>query len=328
VKKRILISLLIVGIIAAGLAYSLRRDRTASGTITISGTIEATTVAASFRIPGRIAERLADEGQNVASGQLLARLATDDLEREVQLREADLATATAALDELAAGTRTEEIAAATASVARLQAEATRAASDLTRSENLYRSEVIATRDLESARAAGQASQAALREAGERLRQLQNGPRPETVRQARNRVASAAAALALTRNQLQHGTLLSPASGVILAKHVEPGEQVAAGSPVVTIGQLDEVWVRGYIPESDLGRVKVGQQAQVQGDTFGNRRYPGTVTFIAPEAEFTPKNVQTAKERVKLVYRIKITLKNPNRELKPGMPVDATIITSP
>jgi len=324
VKRIILVILIAVFIIAAAVFFTRSHHRTTAGTIAISGTIETTTVAASFRIPGKITERLVDEGQQVTTGQVIARLAVDDLEREVRQREADLATAQAAVDELTAGSRKEEIAAAEATVARLQAEATRAASDLERSEHLYRTEVIAARDLESARAIGQSSMAALREAKERLRQLNNGARPETIRQARARAESAAAALELARNRQRHATLTAPASGIVLAKHAEPGEQVAAGTPVITIGQLDEVWVRGYIPESELGLIKVGQAAQIGSDTYPGKRYSGTVTFIAQEAEFTPKNVQTAKERVKLVYRIKITLKNPDHELKPGMPVDATI----
>jgi HlyD family secretion protein len=226
--------------------------------------------------------------------------------------------------ELKAGSRNEEIAQGRAAVARLQAEATRTTSDLNRQEGLFRKEVISARDIEAARAAQQAAQAALREAQERLRLLVSGPRPETVHQASARAESAAAALALTQNRLAHSILTAPASGIVLAKHVEPGEQVATGTPIVTIGQLDEVWVRGFIPETDLGRVRVGQGAQVFSDTYRNKVYAGTVSFIAQEAEFTPKNVQTEKERVKLVYRIKVRLKNPNHELKPGMPVDVAI----
>jgi HlyD family secretion protein len=112
----------------------------------------------------------------------------------------------------------------------------------------------------------------------------------------------------------------------MAKNIEPGEQVAAGTPVVTVGELDSVWVRAYINETDLGRVKVGQKARVTTDTWPGKAYDGIVTFISSEAEFTPKNVQTQKERVKLVYRVKITIPNPNMELKPGMPADAEIET--
>ena len=323
-KRIYLILCLILLVIVILLLTLLRHNRQTTAQLQISGTIEATTIETSFRIPGRVTERAVDEGATVKAGQLLARLETDDLERELRQRQADLEAARAAASELRAGSRSEEIAQGRATVARLQAEATRTTSDLNRQEGLFRKEVIATRDIEAARAAAQAAQAALGEAQERLRLLISGPRRETVQQASARAESAAAALALSQNRLAHATLTAPASGIILAKHVEPGEQVAAGTPIVTIGQLDEVWVRGFIPETDLGRIRVGQVARVSSDTYRGKVYPGTVSFIAQEAEFTPKNVQSEKERVKLVYRIKISLKNPNHELKPGMPVDAVI----
>jgi HlyD family secretion protein len=118
------------------------------------------------------------------------------------------------------------------------------------------------------------------------------------------------------------------AGLVLAKHAEPGEMLAAGAPVVTIARMDEVWLRGYIPEAEVGRVAIGQRARVTADAWPGRVLEGRVSFISSEAEFTPKNVQTEKERVKLVYRIKVTLPNPKGELKPGMPVDAVIVTTP
>lgn len=323
--KKNLLTLFILLLLVAGTTILFKKNaRHRADSLRLSGTIEATTVETSFRIPGRIRERLVDEGEMVRTGQLLATLELDELVREVHQRRADQQTAQAALAELEAGSRPEDIAQATAAMERLQAEAGRAASDLARLEQLFSNDVIAARDIEAARAAQQAADAAVTEAKERLLLLKNGPRRETLQQARARLASATAALSLVQNRVTHGTLTSPVNGIVLAKHAEPGEQVAIGSPMLTIGQLDEVWVRGFIPETELGRVRVGMSAQVSSDTFRGKSYHGTVSFIAPEAEFTPKNVQTEKERVKLVYRIKITLKNPNHELKPGMPVDAEI----
>lgn len=154
--------------------------------------------------------------------------------------------------------------------------------------------------------------------------LSKGYRSEQVDQARARLQQAEEALAQARTRLGYAELTAPLSGVVLAENVEPGEFVAAGTPVVTIGELDPVWLRAYIKETDLGRVKLGQSVRVTTDTYPGKAYRGTVTFIAQDAEFTPKNVQTDKERVKLVYRIKITLANPEQELKPGMPADAEI----
>ena len=155
-----------------------------------------------------------------------------------------------------------------------------------------------------------------------------GPRQEDIDQGKQRVKQAKAALALAETQLGYATVGSPLTGVVLSKNIEPGEYVAPGTAVVTVGDLVNVWLRAYIEEGDLGRVKVGQRASVTNDTFPGKKYEGVVSFIAADAEFTPKNVQTQKERVKLVYRIKIDIKNPNRELKPGMPADAAIETTP
>jgi HlyD family secretion protein len=172
------------------------------------------------------------------------------------------------------------------------------------------------------------ARAALAQARERFVLVKKGPRRETIDQGRARLDQAKQALALAETRLGYATVGSPLSGVVLSKNVEPGEYVAAGTPIVTVGDLQNVWVRAYINETDLGRVKVGQRVHVSTDTYPGKRYEGRVSFIASQAEFTPKNVQTEKERVKLVYRVKIDIRNPNMELKPGMPADGEILTAP
>jgi HlyD family secretion protein len=143
-------------------------------------------------------------------------------------------------------------------------------------------------------------------------------------QARGKLHEAQSALDLARVQLGYATLLSPISGVVLSENIESGEFVQPGTPVVTIGDIENVWLRVYINETDLGRVKLGQKAKIVTDTYPGKFYEGRVSFISSEAEFTPKNVQTQEERVKLVYRMKIDIHNPEMELKPGMPADAWI----
>ncbi|WP_243688416.1 efflux RND transporter periplasmic adaptor subunit [Geotalea toluenoxydans] len=187
--------------------------------------------------------------------------------------------------------------------------------------------MISQRQLDASGTAFETSRAAVREAREGLALVRKGPRREKIDQARGRLKEAQAALAQAETRLGYATLTSPISGLVLSKHAEPGELVAAGTPVVTLGDITDTWLRAYISETDLGRVKVGQAVLVKVDTYPGRSYRGKVTFISPEAEFTPKNVQTEKERVKLVYRIKITVPNPQMELKPGMPADAEILLS-
>ncbi len=156
------------------------------------------------------------------------------------------------------------------------------------------------------------------EAQERFALIKRGPRQETVHQARARLEQAKQTLALAETQLGYATLVSPLAGVVLSKNVEPGEYVAAGTPVVAVGDLEHVWLRAYINETDLGRVKIGQRVDVTTDTYPGKVYEGCVSFLASQSEFTPKNVQTEKERVKLVYRVKVDIPNPTMELKPGM----------
>jgi len=125
-------------------------------------------------------------------------------------------------------------------------------------------------------------------------------------------------------RLKDTMLFSPISGVVLRKNGELGETLSAGTPVFTIGDLENPWVKVYVKEDRLGQIKLGQKADVRVDSFKNKTYEGTVTFISSEAEFTPKNVQTEEERVKLVFGVKVKVKNENGELKPGMPADVKI----
>jgi HlyD family secretion protein len=347
-----------------------------TSSIHVSGNIEVTDTEVSFKIPGRVQERLVDEGEVVTAGQVVARLENRDLAEQVALRQAEARAAEAfltqllagsrpeeiaqaeasmrqsqaRLDELLHGSRTQEVAAAQAAVARTKADAERARLDYERYARLFEKVNVSAQQYDAARAANDMAQARQREAEEQLKLVLEGPRKEAIDQAREALAQAREkdalirkgprkeeidqararleqsrqALALAETQFDYSTLTAPMPGVVLSKNVEPGEIIAPGTPVITVGNLDRVWLRAYIDETDLGRVKVGQRASVTTDTYPGRRYEGYVSFIASKAEFTPKNVQTEKERVKLVYRIKIDIANPKMELKPGMPADAVI----
>lgn len=327
-RIKVTIAIVVIAIIALAFFLAGQRTTPVAGLLKLSGTIEATSVIVSFKVGGRLAERMLDEGQAVQAGQLVGRLENDELKEERNSRFAEERASRAAVADLEAGARREEIAQGEAALARTVAESQKLAGDALRAEELFRREVIPLKDLEAARAARDASAAAVREAGQHLQLLKNGPRPDAVRQARARAEGASAGRALAETRLSQSVLYSPLSGLVLSKHAEPGEMLAAGAPVVTVAKMDEVWLRGYIPESELGRVKLGQSAAVTVDTWPGRRFEGRVSFIASEAEFTPRNVQTEKERVKLVYRIKITLLNPKGELKSGMPADAVIVVTP
>jgi HlyD family secretion protein len=325
-SRKVLIATLIGLAVAATAFLVLRRPSGRGDALKVSGTIEVTSVELSFKVGGRMSRRLVDEGEMVKEGQLVARLEDDELRDEVRARSAESRAARAMLADLRAGSRREEIRQGEETLARMKADADKLSRDALRMEKLFQREVIPLRELEASRAGRDASAAAVREAEERLRLLRIGPRPDAVRERRARVESADAALSLAETRLSQSMLKAPVAGLILSKHAEPGEMLVPGAPVLTLGIMDEIWLRAYIPESDLGRVVVGQRARVTIDSWPGRSFPGRISFISPQAEFTPKNVQTEKERVKLVYRIKITLANPKMELKPGMPADAVIET--
>ena len=324
--QALLILSLVVLAVVAGL-YFQSRPAPELGALGVSGNIEMTDAEVSFKIPGRVVERSVSEGESVKAGQSVARLDTSELAQEVALRSAEVRAAEAALAELVTGSRPEEIAQAKAVVRRMQADVARAQADFKRLKKLYEQDNVSGQDYDAAKSAVEVTTAKLGEAQEQLRLVQKGPRIEKVERARAQLQQAKEALALAETRLGYATLTSPLTGVVLSHNIEPGEFVAPGTPIVTVGDLEHVWLRAYVDETDLGRVKVGQAAQVTTDTYSNKVYEGRVSFIASQAEFTPKSVQTKKERVKLVYRIKITIANPEMELKAGMPADARIALS-
>lgn len=319
-------AILVLGavILTAVSLYMQSRPIPESGVLRVSGNIEMTDAEVSFKIAGRVAERLVSEGETVKAGQIVARLDTSELAQEVALRKAEVRAAVAALAELETGSRPEEIAQAEAVVRRTQADVVRAQADLNRIKTLYEQDNVSGQDYDAAKTAVAVTEAKLREAQEQLRLVQKGPRVEKIERSRAQLQQAKEALALAETRLSYATIVSPLTGLVLSHNIEPGEFVAAGTPIVTVGDLEHVWLRAYVDETDLGRVKVGQTATVTTDTFPDKAYEGRLSFIASQAEFTPKSVQTEKERVKLVYRIKITIDNPHMELKAGMPADARI----
>ncbi|MBU4382938.1 MAG: efflux RND transporter periplasmic adaptor subunit [Proteobacteria bacterium] len=326
-KKLVVTILVLIFASGAGYWYWQTRPEPDSEAILVSGNIEVTEVQVSFRIPGRTAVRFVSEGEKIMKGQPVARLDDEEYSREVALSAAELAAAKALLAELLAGSRPQEIETAKAIASRAKAEAKRWKAEYKRQENLFRKNVIPARDFEIAQTAHQTAREKLREAREHLNLVKEGPRKEAIAHAQAQAERAKEALALAKTRLGFTILKSPLNGVVLSEHIESGEYVYPGTPVVTVGRLDKVWLRAYINETDLGRIKINQEVQVTIDTYPDKVYEGKISFISQEAEFTPKNVQTQAERVKLVYRIKVDISNPRQELKPGMPADGKIITT-
>jgi len=276
-------------------------------------------------------------------------------EAQLSRSRAELDQAQAVLKELQTGSRRQEIESARAALERAKAEQLRARADWERAETLYKDKDISTAQYDEAKAHFESAQAQLQMATEQFDLVKEGPRKEDIDAARAQVERAkanvrlaeTARLELKRLQeeqlarkadmrqakaqlevqqtlLENAEVIAPMDGVILVKSAEPGEVLAAGTTVVTLGNLAKPWLRAYIDERDLGKVKLGTEVRVTTDSFPGKTYKGRVSFIASEAEFTPKQIQTHEERVKLVYRVKIDVDNPAGELKSNMPADAEI----
>jgi HlyD family secretion protein len=279
----------------------------------------------------------------------------ENLAADLEQRKADLDAYLARLSELKNGSRPQEKQEAEAAVEYAQAEHARAKRDWDRAQTLYKNDDISTAQYDQYRSRWESAEAALKQVGERQALVMAGPREEQIAAAsaqvqrarasikmaetnaleirrreqelafrRSEIARARANLALIESQMADTIAVSPVDGVVLVKAADVGEVLAAGTTVVTIGDIDHPWLRAYINETDLGRVKLGTKARITTDSYPGKAYEGRVSFIASEAEFTPKQIQTKEERVKLVYRIKIDLDNANHELKSNMPADAEI----
>lgn len=325
-KRRIPVLILLAAVIAAGvyLYPRLTKRSQPENQLTLSGNIEAHESLVSFKVQGRIVDLPVEEGQSVDSGTLLARLDDADYRQKIRIDEANVHVRESNLALVLAGTREQEVKASQQTVLDAQADLQQKKLDYDRAQQLFSKDEVSAQDRDLAETARKRAEATFLAAQQRYNQAVEGSRKEDVAIARANVAEASATLGLSRVNLGYATLFAPSAGVITVRQAELGEVVVPGTPVVTLADLDHIWLRAYLAETDLGRIRWGQDATVTTDTYPGKQYRGRVSFISSTAEFTPKSVQTSKERVTLVYRIKIDIDNPNHELKPGMPADAHI----
>jgi HlyD family secretion protein len=298
-------------------------------------------------------------GSQLAQAQTALAWQKATLAGDIEQRKADIASNEAKLQELKNGSRPQEKQEARAAVDAAQSEFDRAKKDWDRAQTLYKNDDISTSQYDQFRNRFESADAALKQAKEREALVQAGPRVEQIeaQQAlverargalkmaeansleikrreqelttrRAEVGRSKASLSLIDSQMADTIATSPVDGVVLVKSADVGEVLAPGTAVVTVGDIDHPWLRGYVSETDLGKVRIGSKANVTTDSYPGKVYQGRITFISSEAEFTPKQIQTQQERVKLVYRIKIQLDNPQHELKSNMPADAEIVLEP
>jgi len=384
-KKRIVIVVVLALLVGTAVFVYRGQQQARQGELSYSGTIEAVQSHLSFQAGGRILKVLVEEGQSVARDQLLAELDPAEFRARLEQARANLdkslrgveqaqtvlavlektlpAEAARAgagvralasqLDELKAGTRTQEVERAKQAVQSAAAVMEDAKKNLARYESLFAKGTISEKERDAVRLRYDTAMKDHERTRETLSLAKEGSRAETIRTAEARLAegkavekqaqsnlprieaarkdveAARAAAAAARAsvdqasiQLQYAQLKAPAAGVITSRNTEPGEVVTPGREVLTLSQLADVDLKIFVGETEIGKVKPGQKAEVRVDTFPGKSFTGTVTFISPEGEFTPKIIQTKKERVKLVYLVKVSIPNPAFELKSGMPADA------
>jgi len=327
---------LLLATVAAGAAIACEAPPP-SNALTASGNVEATEVQVAPEVGGRIVELRVDEGDRVKAGDVIATLDTKDIELQIDRARAERAAAVAQLRLLEAGARAEDVrqaeaqvVAATSEIAAIDVEIGNAQTDLDRFEALLSANAGSQKQRDDAKARTDLARERKRSAEERVRvarasldRVRAGARQEELEGARARVATVDAQLAVLEKGLRDAQVVSSVPGLVTQKIVDAGELVPPRAPLVVVTDLDHAWANVFVPEPVVPRLALGQGATIRTDAGGS--VAGTVTYISPRAEFTPRNVQTADERSKLVYRVKVSVDNSAGTLKQGMPVDADFV---
>jgi len=295
-----------------------------SAPIELSGTVDAREVDVSFQVGGRIERLVTDEGRVVKAGEVLAELDPRDLELAVARAQAQAASAEKALAVLRAGSRIQDIRAGEAAVQQAQADVALAISQQERTAKLVADHFAPPQQLDTANDAVDVAKAKLDQARQNLSLLREGARKEDIERAAADLEAARAQASTAVQQLAYARLVSTISGVVSVRLAEKGQNVSPGQAVFRIAQIDQPWVRVYLGEKDLPRVRLGQEAEVRVDGVPGKVFRGRLSFISPEAEFTPKTVETKALRVDLVYRAKVDVDDAAGALKIGMPADVRL----
>ena len=324
-KNKLIVVPVLLG--AAGLAYWFMSepDPQEDRGLVASGTVEATEAHLGFQVPGRIVSIAVREGDHVQEGMQLAALDRNELLARREEARARIAAARSVLAELESGFRKEEISEAQAAVDAARVRLRDAERDTARTKTLFEGGAVSQEAYDKAELAEQLAKSQLVQIEERFRLLEAGHRQETIATQRAQIAQAEASVQVIDAGLDNMLMVASFDGVITVRHREPGETVPGGQAVLTVMNREDRWVRIFVREDRIGAVKYGTSAEITTDTYPDKTYSGRVIFIASEAEFTPKSVQTTEERVRLVYAVKVEITNdPDNDLKPGMPADVRL----
>ena len=329
-SKKWALGLVAIALIVAGTAgyylYVRPQAPAQPGELVLYGNVDIREADLAFNISGRVAEMLVEEGDAVKKGQLLASLETQIYDADVEAARADVGAKKAALDRLLAGSRPEEIKRARQNAQAIQAQLDDARSILQRTQKLVLDRFAPQQQLDADQARVNNLQAQLRSAQQELSLAIQGPRSEDITQGRAQLRASQAQLLLALRRLDYTRLYAKEAGVINTRIMEPGAVVQPSSPVYTLALTSPLWVRTYVDEPDLGRIRPGTKAEIFTDSRPDHPYEGWVGFISPVAEFTPKTVETPQLRTSLVYRLRVYVKNGDGSLLQGMPVTVRLKT--
>lgn len=337
-RKKIL-AVLIAFLVVLGGALWWWQNSESAASLVFSGTVEADQMGISAEISGKVLEVLVKEGDRVEAGQLVARLDREQSAYQLQQAEAAVKAAEAQWKEAVSGSRSEQIRQAEAILLRAQAAVKGAQEALAyrednyrRVEELYRAGTASQQQLNDAKALVDEARSRLEqaEAEEKSAQanlelLQAGSREETIKALEASLEKAKAARDAARLAWERAEVRAVRGGIVDSVNFLPGEMVPAGAVLVTLLDLDKLWVTVYVPETQIGQVRLRQEALIAADSLPGRRFKGKVEYIAPEAEFTPRNIQSREERAKTVFAVKVGILEGLGELKPGMPVDVELV---
>ncbi len=320
-KKRIAVMLLVVVLGVAGYYGYDRyiREKQSAG-LQATGTIEATQVELRTKVAGTLQKLALAPGEPVKGGQLVAEITRNDLIAQKERDALAVVKAQAQLADLTSGAREQEIKDAEIAVDTARLNNEKAVSDYDRASKLYNEKIISDSEMERAEITFKQSENQLESARTKLSLLLSGSRPAQVEAARVELERSSAVLKASEALLEDARIICPIDGTVLTKNFENGEVVQAGASVATIANLNDMWIKVYIPTDDLPKIKLGQQVYftVSGSA---EEHPGFIAEIASQGEYTPKVIQTKKERTNIVYAVKIKVDNQNNLLKPGMPAD-------
>src|SRR3990172_8481070 len=293
-------------------------------TLTASGNIEVTEIIVSSKVTGEVKNILNKEGKQVKHGDTIIIIDHENLDYQLMQAEANVDFAEAQLKLLKKGAREEDIKQAEEMLKQAEINFDQAKKDKERMTNLFESKSITKKQLEDATARYDVTLAQLNSAKENYKKITNLARPEEITQAEANLKRQKATADLLKKNIRDSYVTSPKDGFIVKTFVEEGETVSMLSSLFKVSDLSVAKLVIYVSEKELGKVKLNQEADIYIDTYEDKSYKGFVSYISPEAEFTPKNIQTKDERTKLVFAVKIEIPNPNLELKAGLPADAVI----